>query len=210
MANPTRSTALFRLLLLVAVGLGVMVSISSAQEAAMVMSVESIGPHDFSLGPLKGLIPLSKEQESALKAQERATLSAMEAMATPRAMVLGLLAASSMIVFLTSLQIRWSSEAPPAALARRLGVLALATAVLRTLDGAQQLVIVRRAAEANGRALIASGVADAETVAAMTHALVSVVSVGWTALVVGVFVVLGTYFRSPKVLAVFVERTHDE
>lgn len=204
------SPPLLRLFLLVAVGLGVMVSISAAQEAATVMSIETIAPHDFSLGPLKGLISLSKEQEAALKAQERATLSAIESMAPARTLVLGLLAASAMVVFLTSLQIRWSAEAPPAKLAKRLGVAALASAVLRTLDGAQQLVIVRRAAEANGRALVVSGVADAEALGAVTRALVSIVSVGWTALIVAVFVVLGTYFRSAKVLTTFVETPDDD
>ena len=113
------------------------------------------------------------------------------------------------IVFVTSLQIRWSLEAPASALARRLGVAALVSAVLRTLDGAQQLVIVRRAAEANGRALLGSGSPDAETVASVTRALVSVVSVGWTLLIVALFVALGTYFRSPKVLTTFVETSDD-
>ena len=210
MPRATGSPPLIRPFLLAAVGLGVMVSISAAQEAATVMSVETITPHDFSLGPLKGLISLSKEQEAALKAQERATLSAMESMATTRALVLGFLAASAMVVFLTSLQIRWSVEFPPARLAKRLGGAALASAVLRTLDGAQQLVIVRRAAEANGRALVVSGVADAEALGAVTRALVSIVSVGWTALIVAVFVVLGTYFRSTKVLTTFVETPHDD
>lgn len=209
MTPSTRSPPLLRMILLAAIGLGVMVSVSAAQEAALAMTVESITPRELSLGPLKGLLPITKEQEAALKAQERATLSAIEAMATPRAIVLGLLAISALVVFVTSLQIRWSMDAPPAALARRLGVAALASAVLRTLDGAQQLVIARRAAEANGRALLGAGTPDAETMVAMTRTVVSVVSVGWTLLIVAFFVALGTYVRSSKVLTTFVETTDD-
>ena len=197
------SPRVFRILLWVAIGLGALVSLSAAQESAVAMSVEGLSPKEVSLGPLAGVLSLSKEQLAALRAQERATLSAIESMAVPRAVVLGFLAASTLVVFVTALQIRWSPETPPASLARRMGTVAIASAILRTLDGAQQLVIVRRAAEANGRALLGSGTPDIETAIGVTRALVSVVSVGWTALIVGLFVVLGTYFRSPKVLGVF-------
>jgi hypothetical protein len=205
MTPSTKSPPLLRVILLTAIGLGVMVSVSASQEAALAMSVESLTPREFSLGPLKGLLTITQAQEAALRAQERATLSAIEAMATPRAIVLGLLAVSALLVFVTALQIRWSIDAPPAALARRLGIAALASAVLRTLDGAQQLVIARRAAEANGRALLGAGAPDSETVIAVTRTLVSAVSVGWTLLIVAFFVALGTYIRSPKVLTIFVE-----
>ena len=194
---------------MVAVGLGVMVSVSAAQESALAMTVESITPGDFSLGPLKGLVALNKEQEAALKAQNRAMLSTIESMATPRAIVLGLLATSALLVFVTSLQIRWSLEAPVVTLARRLSVAALISAVLRTMDGAQHLVIVRRAAEANGRAMAGSGGPDADAVIAVTRGLASIMSVGWTTVVVALFVALGTYFRSPKVLTAFVAPEDD-
>lgn len=205
-SGPSR---LLRVALLAAMGLGMMVSASSAQEAAVAMSVESITPRELALGPFSSVLTLSRAQQEALKAQERATLSAIESMATPRALVLGFLAASTLVVFIAALQLRLTLDAPSLVLARRLGLAALASAVLRTMDGAQQLVIVRRAAEASGRALLGAGGADTEAAIAMTQTLVSIVSVGWTAFVVALFVVLGSYLRSPKVLSTFVESTED-
>jgi hypothetical protein len=189
--------------LLVALAAGLMVSISSVQEAALAMSVESFTPPEFSLGPFRDVLPFAKEQEAALKAQEQATLGAIESMAGPRVAVASLLAAAAMLVFLTAAQIRWSTERAHVRLARRLGVLGLVAAALRTLDGAQQLVIVRHAAEAHGKVLLESKLPDAEATAAATRMLISVASVGWTIVVVGVFFVVSSYFRSANVQAGF-------
>ena len=201
--NPAAPPPYFRQVVLAAVVLGMLVSVSSAQESALAMSVESLHPPDISEIPFRGLLPFTKEQEAAFKAQERAKLSAMESMATPRAIVLVLLSTMSVIVLVSSLQIRWHEGPPPVGLAKRLGLAAILSAVLRTMDGAQQLVIVRRAAEASGKALIDSGATDAQAIAALTRTLGSLVSIGWTVLMVGLFLAIASYFRSRKVLGAF-------
>jgi hypothetical protein len=198
-----------RAVLMLALTAGLLVSVSAAQDAALAMSVDSITPPELSLGPLRDFVPYAKEQEAALKAQERATLSAIENMAGPRTVLLVLLAASSMLVFLTAMQVRWSVEQPHVRLARRLGVLGLVAAALRTLDGAQQLVMARRGAEASGKVLLAAKVPDAEATVAFTRALASLASVGWTVLIVAMFFGISAYFRSPQVQAGF-DATPDE
>jgi hypothetical protein len=122
-------------------------------------------------------------------------------MATPRALILSLLALGGLLVFLGAAQIRWSTETPAVGLADRLAWAATGAAVLRTLDGAQELVIVRRAAEASARALEKLNVPDAAAAGELSRVLVSAVSVGWTAVVVGLLLTLGAYFRSPVVKA---------
>jgi hypothetical protein len=195
---------LMRVVLLMTLTLGVMVAMRAAQDAALAMTVETVTPPDTGLGPFRDFIPYAKEQEAALHAQERATLNAIEQMATPRAIITALLAGVAMLIFVTSVQIRWSPEAPPVSLAQRLGVLALAAAVLRTLDGAQDLVIVRRALEASGKVLVGTNIPDAARSIELTRTLLSVASVAWTAVMVTLFFAVGAYFRSDKVQATFV------
>jgi hypothetical protein len=196
---------------MLALTMGVMVGVSAAQDAALAMSIDSVTPADPSLGALKKFLPYPAEQEEALKQQERATLNAIEAMAAPRVIILTLLSGAAMLVFFTTLQIRWSVEAPHVGLAKRLGVIAIVAAILRTLSGAQDLVIVRRAAAASAKVLLNANVPDAETTVTVTQALVNLASVGWTLVVVGLFVGLAAYFRSPKVQqASFVDVEDDE
>jgi hypothetical protein len=192
-----------RAVLLIGLTAGIMVSVSAAQDAAVAMTIETITPPEPTLGALRDLVPNAREQEAALKAQEQATLSAIEGMAAPRAVLMVSLAFSSILVFFTSMQLRWAPGRPHVRLARRLGVLGLLTAALRAIDGAQELVIAQRGVAASGRVLIELKVPDAETTVAITRWLIGAASVGRTVVVVGLFFVVSTYFRSAKVQAGF-------
>jgi hypothetical protein len=188
---------------MLALGTGVLLSASASQGAAVAFSVKELKAPEPSLGALARIVPYAREQEAALKVQEQARLSAIEAMATPRGLLLSLLALGGVLLFLGAAQVRWAERAPWVGLADRLAWVAQGTAVLRTLDGAQELVIVRRAAEASSRALERLGVPEAAAAGELTRGLVTLVSVGWTALVVGLLVGLGAYFRSPSVQTSF-------
>ena len=91
-------------------------------------------------------------------------------------------------------------------MARLLGGASIAAAILRTIDGAQELVINRNGAEASGQALIAAQIADAEVQANMAVTVISGISIVWTAAIVGVLVILGQYFRSPR-MAELIDRS---
>lgn len=194
-AAPARDPR-FHLALLVALVGGVFGSAMSMQGAVETVTLEGPEP---TLGALRKYVPYAQEQEEALKAQERARLSAIEGMAVPRGLILGLEALAGLLLFLGAAQIRWNPEPPWVGLADRLAWVARGMAVLRTLDGAQQLVIVRRAAEGWTRALSSLQVPEAQASGEVTRAVYSVGTVGWTAVVVGVLLTLGAYFRSPRV-----------
>jgi hypothetical protein len=211
MSEPVRPwPPLMRVVLLLALTLGVMVTASAAQGAILALNVESVTLPDADLGPFKAFIPYAREQEVAMKAQQHATLNAIEQMGAPRVLVLALLGTITLLIFLTTLQIRWSVEVPEVTLARRLGGLAIAAAVLRTIDGAQSLVIERRSLEAFGKALLASGIPEAAQSLEFTSAITSVASIGWTATVVTLFIAVSTYFQSEKVQATFAPPAPDD
>jgi hypothetical protein len=189
----------FRMALLGTLAVGVLTSASALQGAAIAFSVEQLTAPQPTLGPLARVIPYAREQEAALKAHEQARLAAIESMASSRALVLSLLALGGLLLFLGAAQIRWAEEAPWVGLADRLAWVATGAAVLRTVDGAQELVIVRRAADASTRALARLEVPDAVAAGELSRALFTVLSVGWTAAVVALLLGLSAYFRSPGV-----------
>lgn len=186
----------FRLALLAALVLGVFGSAASMSGAVEAFTLEAPEP---TLGPWGKYVPYAKEQEAALKAHERARLGVIESMAAPRGLILGLQALAGLLLFLGAAQIRWNPEPPWVGLADRLAWVARGMAVLRTLDGAQQLVIARRAAEAAGKTLEQLQVPEAAAAGDINRAVATVASVGWTVLVVAALVGLGAYFRSPRV-----------
>lgn len=199
MPRPAPYPPLFRVLLLGAVALGALVSFSAAQGVGLSAMAGAAPPDggEVKLGWLAGVTPYAKEQEAAMKASRKATFAAIESMGAARVVILLGLSAAASMVFLGALFIRWSLRAPRTAIARLVGGTAFGAALFRTLDGAQELVIHRRAAEAGMKVLVAAKVPDVGLDSGL--GLVSFVSVGWTAFVVALFVLLGTYFRSDGV-----------
>jgi len=199
MKQPAPFPFLFRVALLAAITVGALVSFSAAQGIGASALASSTAPAEVKLAWLAGVAPYAKEQEAALVASHRATMGAIEGMGAARVVILLALSATASMVFMGALFLRWSANAPRAGIARLLGTAALASAIFRTLDGAQELVISRRAAEAGIKVLIAANVPDAAAGSGFTLGVISTVSVLWTAFVVGLFLVLGSYFRSDTV-----------
>lgn len=197
--KPTPYPPLFRLALLLAVTLGLMQSFSAAQGVGLVTLATSATPApDVSLGWLGQLTPYAKEQERALAAGYQARLRALDTMAGSRiAILLGLSITASMVC-LGALFLRWS-RAPRGPTARLLGGAALGAALFRTLDGAQDLAVTRRAAAAMEQALLGAGVPADFVRDSHTLESLSVVSVVWTAMMVGLFLFIGRFFRSERV-----------
>ncbi len=199
MSAAAKGTPRFRFALLLALASGVLISAWAFQEAAVAFSIEQLKIPQPTLGPFARLVPYAKEQELALQAQERARFSAIEGMSTPRGLSQGLLSLCGLLMFLGAAQIRWAGETPWVGLADRLAWICRGGAVLRTLAGAQDLVIVRRATEASARVLEKAAIPDAQVMGEFTRLLVTVISVGWMVVVVGLLVGLGAYFRNPEV-----------
>jgi hypothetical protein len=200
MKQPVPFPFVFRVAILLAIAAGALVSFSAAQGVGASAIASSATPlPEVKLGWLENVTPYAKEQQAALQASQRATLGAIEGMGASRVLILLALSATASMVFMGALFIRWSSNAPRANLARLLGTAAFAAALFRTLDGAQELVIARHAAQAGVKALIAANVPDAAAGSGFTLGVISAVSVLWTAFVVGLFLFLGSYFRSDTV-----------
>ncbi|MCC6335915.1 MAG: hypothetical protein IT380_18230 [Myxococcales bacterium] len=211
MKAPPPYPTIFRVALLAAVTAGALMSFSAAQGVGLaIMAPDAPRDAEVKLGALAGLTPWAKEQEAALQASRRATFAAIESMGAARVVILLGLSATASMVFLGALFLRWSANTPRWAIARLLGRAALAVAFFRTLDGAQELVITRRATDAAIKVLIAAEVPDASAGAGYTLGVISALSVGWTAFVVALFLALGGYFKSEKVRSLLSATSGDE
>lgn len=140
-------------------------------------------------------LKLSAEaQRDVYLAGQSGMSSAIANMAPARIGVSVLLAISAFSVVILIFRLRFTASLE---LARWLSRAATATAILRTLAGAQHLLIARRGADAFGRALVAQKLpeefADAD---AFVMAAVSTASVVWSLLLVSCFLGLAAYFRS--------------
>jgi hypothetical protein len=119
----------------------------------------------------------------------------------PRVAILFGLSSAAALVFVSALRLRWPSGVRRTGLASLLGRAAVVAAVLRTLDGAQDLVIVRASVEAYEKVLLEKGVALAN--AGATMPLFSGASIVTTALITGLFLLAANYFRSERILQTF-------
>ena len=195
-----------RLALILAGALGALVSFGAARDVAITLSAKTVVPKAIPLGSFSEWIPNPEAHQEAMKAQQAAMLAAIESMATPRLFILMALSTVTTFMVIAAIRLRWSPEVPRTAMARLLGGASIAAAILRTIDGAQELVINRNGAEASGQALIAAQIADAEVQANMAVTVISGISIVWTAAIVGVLVILGQYFRSPR-MAELIDRS---
>lgn len=140
-------------------------------------------------------LKLSAEaQRDVYLAGQSGMSSAIANMAPARIGVSVLLAMSAFSVVVLLFRLRFTASTE---LAQWLSRAATATAVLRTLSGAQNLVIARRMAGAFGKALEAQKLPpELSDTAALIMAAVSTASVVWSLVIVGCFLGLAAYFRS--------------
>ncbi len=143
--------------------------------------------------PGLGLSPLAQRQ--IVLAATSGHQTALESLVPWRIVSSLLLAIASGLVFVLGMRLRVTQEARPNT-AQQLGIAALAAAVLRSIDGAQNLVIVRTVFTEVGKAIVREGVHDAEAMSGVVIFICSVASAGWTLVIVAGFMTLGNYFRS--------------
>lgn len=188
---------------LAAVALGALVSFSAARELPLVLASADLDTPELDLGPFRAFVVDEKTVRDAGKAAFRAQLSAIESMKGTRSVILLALSTSAALVFVAGLRLRWPGGIARRGVARLLGVSAAVSALLRTLDGAQALVIVRRGTAALDRVLASSASPELQLPPGLNVALYSALSVGLTVTVVGLFLALGAYFRSARITELF-------
>ncbi len=134
-------------------------------------------------------------QARLMRAASSGYQSALASMVPWRPITSTLLAVASGLVFFMAMRLRLSPEGRAEA-ALLLGRASLAAAVLRSIDGAENLVIVRTMMDLVGKAVVLEGVPEAQAASEVGSVLGSLMSGGWTLVMVAAFVTLGNYFRS--------------
>lgn len=189
----------FHWALVACVVLGLQVALSAAFDVDT--ALRNDGPasiaEDASV-PGSGLSPAA--QRTVVLAGASGIKGAINGMGSWRVATSLLLGLSAGTVFLLAMRLRVSAE-KRAAVALALGRAAMVTALLRSVDGAQSLVIARAATEEMGKALLQEGMVNAVENGSLMTNMISVASVAWTFVMVATFVGLGNYFRSENLLA---------
>ncbi len=190
-----------RVAMMAAITLSAMEVCQSASELAVVMNANELEMPEPVLPDI-----LSDADREAARSANIAAFSAvkstLETMSVSRSLILMALAGCASLAFLASLRIRWPSGFRRSASARLIGGSLFAAALFRTLDGAQSLVIARRSAEAAIKAIEKLPTVDYPT--SLLVILPTVLNIGLTLLIVGLFLLLGHYFRSERVQTMFI------
>ncbi|MBN1203544.1 MAG: hypothetical protein JXB05_01290 [Myxococcaceae bacterium] len=139
---------------------------------------------------------------AVLKRVFEAQLSALEPMREPRALILGSLAVACALIFVAAGRMLRPAGLPREGMRRLLGGAAIAAAILRTLDGAQWMVVVKRASTTMADAM--STLPEfrdipIDQLKTTLHFVLGAATVAQTAFIAGAFVLLGQYFHSERV-----------
>lgn len=194
--NPQRGTPLprsYRWALVAAVVFGFQVAFSSAFDVQTALSLDEPPAMEGKEAgfPGLGLSPLAQRQ--VWLASVSGEKSALQAMLPWRLATSALLALSAGLVFFLAMRLRVSPEVR-ATIALHLSRASLAAAVLRSIDGAENLVVARTIADETGKVFVREGLSAADV--SMMTAGFSLASGMWTLMMVAGFVTLGNYFRS--------------
>lgn len=131
----------------------------------------------------------------------RAQFSALEPMRELRTLLLGTLAVVCAFVFVAAGRMLRPGGLPREGMRRLLGGAAIFAAILRTIEGAQWMVVVDRM----GAALVKGPFPEwqdptsIELIKRFGPAILSAGYIAMTAFVAGAFIILGQYFRSERV-----------
>lgn len=190
----------------IAVVIGLQITIASVLDFRLALNVEDLELFGDE-SRFSALHPTAAVQREILLAQRSGMQSAIASMRNWRLGVEGLLAAGAVAVFVVALRMRVATEGR-ADLAVLLGRVTLATAVLRVIDGAQELVIKRTLASAVGEVLAKHPPTspDEPNLGALPlEGLAGAASVGASLMVVSVLMALATYFRSESLRDVLIK-----
>jgi hypothetical protein len=186
---------------LATIALGAIVSFGSIQGMRLAFVVDELNVSDGETPFFNKLTPNPEAYSAAQRAQGVAIRGAIEGMRWPRVAILFGLSSATALVFVAALRLRWPSGLHRAGLAMLLSRAATGAAVLRTLDGAQELVIVRAAVAGYEKALREHQVDLADSGATLT--IFSFGSVVTTLVVVGLFLAASSYFKSERIQQTF-------
>jgi hypothetical protein len=178
----------------VAVIIGFQVALSAAFDVQEALHIENAltGSEE---APLLGTALSPAVQKQIWMTKRVAYQTAVTNLLPWRVISSALLTLAAGLVFFFGMRLRVSVE-DRARAAELLGAAAIGTAVLRSIDGAQSLVIARTVATETGRVLIREGIQDAQLAASAVSAASTATSVIWSLVMVAVFMGLSSYFRS--------------
>lgn len=130
-----------------------------------------------------------------------AQFSALEPMRDTRTALLGSLAVACAFVFVSAARMLRPGGMPREGMRRLLSGSAIAAAILRTIDGAQWMVVVDHmgAALVKGPFPSWQDPTSIELIQRFGPAMLAAGYIGMTAFIAGAFVLLGQYFRSERV-----------
>lgn len=185
--------ASFRWAVTIATIIGFQIALSAGFELKAALDVDTPAGSEAQLA---GTGWTAEQQREVFLAQRSGFQSAIHAMLPWRIGTEALMALGGGAVFFLALRLRVTTEERGDA-AVLVGRAALAAALIRTIDGAQNLVIARTIAEHTSAAL-AKGDAESRAVATFAVSGISVMSVIWSLFVVSLFMGLSTYFRSKR------------
>jgi hypothetical protein len=132
-----------------------------------------------------------------------AQFAALEPMREPRSLVLAALSGACALVFVSAGRLLRPDGLPLERMRRLLGGASIAAALLRTIDGAQWMVVAKRMGIAMAEAMVTLPEFKEPEMAAQVKVTVPLLMSGstvlQTAFVAGAFALLGQYFRSERV-----------
>ena len=186
----------YRWAVTIAVVIGFQVALSAVfdvQEAMHIDSPSSLGEETQMVGT--GLSP--EVQHQVWLTRRASYQAAVSSMLPWRLISSALLALGSGLVFFFAMRLRLSVEDRVRG-AEWLGFAAIGAALFRSIDGAQNLVIVRTVATETGRVMLAEASTEVKIAVNAATTVSSISSVVWSLMMVAVFVSLSSYFRSER------------
>ena len=181
-----------RRITLAVIALSGLVGSAAAQHIGQVVELEgfrSLKP------PISEFWAQNKAAIGAAQAKHQAHAASLESMRISRGLILLALTITCSLTFVAALRILRPGGTAREGARRLLASTAIASAVLRTMDGAQMTAIAGRAGAAwdkvMGNADVPGGYPQG-----MEQTLLSATTIGFTVLIAGAFVGVATYFRS--------------
>jgi hypothetical protein len=187
--------ASYRWAVIIAVVIGFQVALSAAFDVNMAMHIDSPSVGEEQDLALAGISP--EVQHQVWLTQRASYQAAVSSMLPWRLISSALLALGSALVFFFGMRLRLSVE-DRARSAELLGFAAVGAALMRSIDGAQSLVIVRTMATETARVMLVEASTEVKIGVQAGMTITSIMSVVWSLTMVAVFVSLSSYFRSER------------
>ena len=179
----------------VALVLSALVGLASAGETQVLVEIHEVKAAASSSKPSFPGDPRMQE------AMARAQIQALESMRGPRIAVLVALSFACGLVLVSSARFLWPGPLSRDAMRRIAGGAAIASGVLRTIDGAMTAVVGQRAGAAVAKLsgpLEGLGASESEWFKSMAPVLISGGMIALTVFFAGAFIAVGQYLRSDR------------